>query len=314
MPVSVTGYRCLKVVYCSLQLLGACPSLGQPQTLQPHALVAPQGCCWAGSDLAMGEHWQIKLPQFTSPHHLIAVQICAGLRTPSHLLELCQSFKLFIFNTQKDRAGFTLLPKTAASEANTTFLLPYYPMGGVCEVVPLSRRRFKIPSVGRRAQRGIWFCQLTAMGRIRKAWLLVPVPRNVFTNRKGKGIAQKVERDQEATSRTALCAMPVHQTVQSSNVRCSVKFSHWFRWKKLQHSEIEPGEWDASPSQKHTHKHKATILWDKFIQWWTDIFKAMASGVYRALFKLLHKGQPSVENKWKHRPWKLINGDSWADC
>lgn len=291
------GYRCLKVVYCSLQLLGACPSLGQPQTLQPHVLVAPQGCCWAGSDLAMGEH---------SSHRCSGA---AGLRTPSHLLEFCQSFKLFIFNIQKDR---TLHSFTQNGSQWSKHHFPVTPLShGTCLC---QSRRFKIPTVGRREQRGIWFCQVMAMGRIRKAWLLVPVPRSIFTNRKGKGVAQKVERDQEAASRTALCAMPLHQTVQRSNVRCSVKFSHWFRWKKLQHSEKEPGERDASPSQKHTHKHKATILWDKFIQWWTDTIKAMASGVYRALFKLLHKGQPSVENKWKHRPWKLINGDSWADC
>lgn len=34
---------------------------------------------------------------------------------------------------------------------------------------------------------------------------MVPVPRSVFTNRKGKGVAQKVARDQEAASRTSLC-------------------------------------------------------------------------------------------------------------
>lgn len=36
----------------------------------------------------------------------------------------------------------------------------------------------------------------------------------------------------------------------------------------------------------------------------------MASNVCRALFKPLYKGQQSVENEWKHRLWKLINGES----
>ena len=80
--------------------------------------------------------------------------------------------------------------------------------------------------------------------------------------------------------------------------------------KKASAFTEEPGERDPSPLQKNTHKHKTTLHWDKFIQWWTDTIKAMASRVCRALFKLLHKGQRSVENKWKHRLRKLINGES----
>jgi len=88
-----------------------------------------------------------------------------------------------------------------------------------------------------------------------------------------------------------------------------MKFAHWFLWKR--HSEKSQVS-EIPPPHKKTHKHKTTILWDKFIQWWTDTIKAMASSVYRALFKLLHKGQWSVENKWKHCLQELINGECLA--
>lgn len=81
----------------------------------------------------------------------------------------------------------------------------------------------------------------------------------------------------------------------------------------LKKSTHKRAKWARSlPRTKKAHKRKTTILWDKFIQWWTDTIKAMASSVYRALFKLLHKGQWSVENKWKHCLQELINGECLA--